>query len=337
MKPIDKINPALIPARKLSSGNRIPAIGLGTFGSDNYDSETIANAVKNAIRMGYRHIDCAAVYGNEKEIGAAIAQVISEGVVTREELWITSKVWNDMHSNVREACRRSLNDLGLEYLDLYLVHWPFPNFHGKGASVESRDPHAKPYIHEEYMKTWKAMEQLVDDGLVRNIGTSNMTRPKMELLLRDCRIRPVCNEMELHPHFQQPELYDYMVANGIQPIGFCPIGSPNRPDRDKTPEDTCPIEDPTILKIAEAHGVHPAVICLKWGVQRGQIVIPFSVKPEKIAANIRCVTEDPLTNDEMAELKAIDKKCRFIKGQVFTWQGADWQDLWDENGIIKGY
>lgn len=331
-----QIAPDSVPKAKLSNGAEIPVLGLGTFGSDNYDNETIARAVREAVRMGYRHIDCASVYGNEKEIGEAIKELIAEGTVTRQELWITSKVWNDRHRDVAGSCRQTLSDLGLDYLDLYLVHWPFPNFHAKGVSVDSRDPNAKPYIHEDYMKTWRAMEKLADEGLVRSIGTSNMTRPKMELLLRDCRIRPATNEMELHPHFQQPELFDYMVSEGIQPIGFCPLGSPNRPERDKTPEDTSPLEDPVIRAIAEKHGVHPAVICLKWGVQRGEVVIPFSVKPEKIFSNLKGVVEDPLSAEEMEAIRKTDKNCRLVKGQVFTWAGASWEDLWDEDGTIKG-
>ncbi len=331
---IKSINPASVPQRTLSNGAVIPAVGIGTFGSDNYDNDTIANALKIAVRHGYRHIDCAAVYGNEAEIGVAIKELIAEGTVTREELWITSKLWNDQHDNVIEACKKSMADLQLDYLDLYLVHWPFPNFHAKGVSVESRDPNAKPYIHADFMATWSKMEELVEMGLVKNIGTSNVTKAKMELILKDCKIKPVINEMEIHPHFQQPELFDYMVANGIQPIGFCPIGSPNRPERDKTAEDTVPIEDPTIVAIAKAHGVHPAVICLKWAVQRGEIVIPFSVKPEKFMSNLECAVVDPLTEEEMAQMKAIDKGNRFIKGQVFCWVGADWQDLWDEDGTI---
>lgn len=325
-----KINPVSVPKRKLASGDIIPAIGLGTFGSDNYDNQTIADAVKTAIKMGYRHIDCASVYGNEKEIGQAIAEIIADGTVKREELWITSKVWNDMHHDVIGACRKSLTDLQLDYLNLYLVHWPFPNSHAKGVSVESRDPNARPYIHEEYMKTWRAMEQLVDMGLVRNIGTSNMTQKKMEWLLRDCRIKPVCNEMELHPHFQQPELFDFIVDNEIQPIGFCPLGSPNRPERDKTPTDTNPLEDPVIVAIAKKHNVHPALICIKWAIQHGQIPIPFSVKPPKMASNLKSATEDPLTKAEMEAIKAIDKNCRLVKGQVFTWKGATWEDLWND-------
>ena len=329
------VNPDLVPKVKLASGDLIPAVGLGTFGSDNYSADTIAEAVRQAVLGGYRHIDCAAVYGNEREIGAVLRQLFAEGAVRREELWITSKVWNDRHDDVEGACRESLANLGLDYLDLYLVHWPFPNYHAPGVSVDSRDPNAKPYIHEDYMKVWRAMESLRDAGLVRNIGTSNMTRAKMELLLRDCRIRPVCNEMELHPHFQQAELKKYMEDNGIAVIGFCPIGSPNRPERDKTPEDTVPIEDPVIVEIARRHGVHPAIICIKWAVQNGQIPIPFSVKPAKFISNLRAAIEDPLSAEEMEAIRATDRNCRFIKGQVFMWKTArSWRDLWDEDGII---
>lgn len=335
MENIQAINPNSVPKVTLASGDQIPAVGLGTFGSDNYTADVIADAVKLAVKAGYRHIDCAAVYGNEREIGRALKELFEEGVVTREELWVTSKVWNDMHDNVVGACQESLDKLGLDYLDLYLVHWPFPNFHAPKVSVESRDPNAKPYIHENYMKVWRAMESLQEAGKVRNIGTSNMTRPKMELLLRDCKIKPACNEMEMHPHFQQPELKKFMEDNGIAVIGFCPIGSPNRPERDKTPDDTVPIEDPVMVEIAKNHGVHPAVICIKWAVQNGQIPIPFSVKPAKFMSNLRAAVEDPLTAEEMEAIRKIDRNCRFIKGQVFTWPGATWQDLWDEDGIIR--
>jgi diketogulonate reductase-like aldo/keto reductase len=159
----------------------------------------------------------------------------------------------------------------------------------------------------------------------------------MNHLLRDCRIKPVVNEMELHPHFQQREFFDYLNGNGIKAIGFCPIGSPGRPDRDKMPEDSVPIEDPVIVEIAKKHGIHPAVVCVKWAVQNGQIPIPFSVKPEKFYVNLRSDTVDPLTSSEMEQIGSIDKNCRFIKGHVFLWPGAkDWHDLWDEDGVIRG-
>ncbi len=332
----DGVDPSRVPTRTLATGAKLPAIGLGTFGSDRFSGEAIAEAVKDAIAVGYRHIDCASVYSNERLIGPALQEVLAAGL-KREELWITSKVWNDMHGDgdVLLSCAKTLKDLKLDYLDLYLVHWPFPNHHAPGVSGDSRDPRAVPHIHENYMKTWRQMERLVEAGLVRHIGTSNMTIPKLKLLLRDARIKPACNEMELHPHFQQPELFQFVVDHGIVPIGFSPIGSPTRPDRDKTPEDTVDIEDPVIVKIARRLGVHPAVVCVKWGAQRGQVPIPFSVYHDQYLSNLQGVTSDPLTDEEMKEIAGIDKDCRLIKGQVFLWEGATgWKDLWDLNGEI---
>jgi alcohol dehydrogenase (NADP+) len=328
------IDPASIPKRMLNTGAAMPAIGLGTFGSDHVTPAQVAEAVLGAAAAGYRHFDCASIYGNEPEVGASL-EVILAGGVKREQLWVTSKLWNDKHSedDVIASCRKSLADLRLDYLDLYLVHWPFPNFHPPGCDVTSRSADSKPYIHESFMKTWRKMEELVDLGLVRHIGTSNMTIPKLKLLLRDARIKPAVNEMELHPHFQQPELFKFVVDNGIRPIGYSPIGSPGRPERDRTPEDTSPTEDPVIVAIAERHGIHPAVVCIKWAVQHGQTPIPFSINNYR--ANLAGVAGDPLSDDEMREIAAIDRNCRLIKGQVFLWKdGQTWEDLWDIHGTI---
>lgn len=315
----------------------MPAIGLGTFGSDHVAPGEIAEAVIGAIEAGYRHLDCAAVYANEDRIGAALQEMVRRGL-RRDDLWITSKLWNDRHaeSDVIPACRQSIADLQLHYLDLYLVHWPFPNFHPPGCTVESRSPDAQPYIHENFMKTWRQMERLVDLGLARHIGTSNMTIPKLKLLLRDARIKPAVNEMELHPHFQQPELFEFVRAHGIEPIGYSPVGSPNRPERDRTPADTVDIEDPVIVRIARRLGVHPAVVCVKWGVQRGQTPIPLSTKRANYLANLRSTVSEPLTAQEMADIAAIDRNCRLIKGQVFLWKdNQTWEDLWDLDGVIR--
>jgi alcohol dehydrogenase (NADP+) len=179
------------------------------------------------------------------------------------------------------------------------------------------------------------MEKLVERGLVRHIGTSNMTVPKLKLVLRDAVIKPACNEMELHPHFQQPELFQFVRDNGIVPIGYCPIGSPNRPERDRTAEDTSPVEDPVIIEIAQRHGIHPAVVCVKWAVQRGQVPIPFSVKRPQYLGSLRATFTDPLTDEEMAQIAALDRNCRLIKGQVFLWKdGQSWEALWDVDGEI---
>ena len=328
----DSVDPASVPQRKLYTGAQMPAIGLGTFGSDHVTPAQVADAVKGAAEAGYRHFDCASVYGNEAAVGASL-EAIQLGGLKREDLWVTSKVWNDKHDDVLGSCRNSLADLRLDYLDLYLVHWPFPNFHPPGCDVSSRSADAKPYIHENFMKTWRQMEELVDLGLVRHIGTSNMTIPKLKLVLRDARIKPAVNEMELHPHFQQPELFNYVVENGIQPIGYCPIGSPGRPERDRTPEDTAPTEDPIILEIGRRHGIHPAVVCIKWAIQRGQSPIPFSI--HNYLGNLLGAVSNPLSEEEMQAIGRLDRNCRLIKGQVFLWKdGQSWEALWDVSGEI---
>ncbi len=330
------VDSSLVPRRRLRGGDTIPAIGLGTFGSDHVSAEDVAQAVSQAIAGGYRLIDCAACYGNEAQIGQVFDQMIPHQV-SREEMFIVSKLWNDQHdpAAVAAAARRSLADLRLDYLDAYLVHWPFPNYHAPKASHDDRNPDSRPYNHEQYMETWAAMEKLVDEGLVRHIGTSNMTIPKLDLLLRDARIQPVVNEMELHPCFQQGELFQYCLDHQIQPIGFSPIGSPARPARDQDPTDQVDIAMPEIRAIAEAHGVHPAVVCVKWASQRGQIPIPFSVKPSSFLSNLAAVCSDPLTRQEMESIRGVERNSRLIKGQVFLWPGAsDWLDLWDVDGVI---
>lgn len=333
---LEPIDPAAVPVRTIAGGARMPAIGLGTFGSDRVPGEAVAATVADAISLGYRHIDCASVYGNEPLIGASLRRAVAGGV-RRDELWITSKLWNDSHApaDVAPAFERSLRDLGLDELDLYLVHWPFPNTHEPGVDVGSRDSHARPYSHDRFMATWGELEKLVDRGLVRHIGTSNMTIPKLRLVLRDARIRPVANEMELHPHFQQPELFAFIRDNEMEPIGFSPIGSPARPDRDRTPGDSVDVEDPVIVAVAERHGVHPAVICVKWAIQRGQTPIPFSTNRANYHANLRGAVGDPLSPSEMEAIAGIDRNCRLIKGQVFLWKaGQSWEDLWDLDGTI---
>ncbi len=328
---------AAIPRRRLSSGETIPAVGLGTFGSDKYSAAEVSEAVFGAISAGYRLIDCAAVYQNEAQIGDVIARATREGVVSRQDLFVTSKVWNDMHGEgqVRVACERSLADLRLEQIDLYFVHWPFPNYHAPGCDGDARNPDSRPFSVEEFMATWRQCEALVHEGKVRYIGMSNMTVSKLEAVLPLCEIKPAALEMELHPAFQQPELFDYAVSHDILPIGYCPIGSPSRPKRDKTADDIAATAMPEIVAIAEAHGIHPALVCLKWAVQRGQVPIPFAVKEAQYVSNLKCATEDPLTDEEMEIIRRADKNCRLIKGQVFLWPGAtSWEDLWDLKGEI---
>ncbi|MDR1292026.1 MAG: aldo/keto reductase [Clostridiales Family XIII bacterium] len=319
--------------------SQLPRIGIGTFGSDTYGAENVSDAVALALRAGYRLFDCASVYGNEDRIGQVFAEAIGEGVCRREDMFVISKVWNDMHGEgqVLRSIEKSLSDLGLGYVDAYFLHWPFPNYHAPGCGGDERNPDSVPFSTGRFMAAWRQIEEATDRGLARYAGMSNMTIPKLEAVLPLCRVRPALIEMELHPAFQQPGLFDYCVARGIQPVGFCPIGSPARPTRDRAPGDIVDTEMPEIVKIAEAHGIHPALVCLKWSAQRGALPIPFSVKEPQIIANLASVYEDPLTDEEMRAIGAADRDCRLVKGQVFLWEGArGWEDLWDLDGTIAG-
>lgn len=323
-----------IPTVKLCTGETIPCIGMGTFGSDYAKPAEVASAVDGAIRYGYRLFDCASVYENEKVVGDIFNKAIREGIVERSELFITSKVWNDKHNDVIASCLSSLADLDLKNIDAYFVHWPFPNYHAPFCKGDSRNPDSVPFSIEEYMRTWRQMEQLYDMGLVRNLGMSNMTIPKLEALLPLCRIQPVLLEMEMHPSFQQEALFRYAQAHNIQTIGYSPIGNPKRPERDKEGSDITDIKMPELLEIAERHGVHPAIICIRWAVQRGAIPIPFSITERNYRANLDCVADLVLTSAEMDVIRGLERNNRLVKGQVFLWPTAlDWHELWDEDGF----
>ena len=331
----EMIQPAMVPKVKLYTGEEIPCVGMGTFGSDRFTPEQVSNAVAGAIRCGYRMFDCAACYGNEDQIGEVFHAAFEEGVVERKDLFIMTKVWNDMHERVEESCRKSIQDLQCDYIDLFFIHWPFPNYHAPGCDVDSRNPDSRPFSVEEFMNTYRQGEELVRKGLIRHIGISNMTIPKMEAVLPLMEIMPSACESEMHVCFQQKEIFDYLTEHKIQPIGFMPLGSPQRPERDKCPEDVADLQTPEMQEIAKAHGCHPALIALKWAHQRGQIPIPFSVHEAEYVSNLKAMIEDPLTEEEMQKIATLERNNRLVKGQVFLWEGAkDWHDLWDEEGKI---
>ncbi len=324
-----------VPKVKIYTGEEIPGIGMGTFGSDRFSAKEVSDAVAGAIRCGYRMFDCAACYGNEDQIGQVFKEAFEEGVVELKDLYIMTKVWNDMHERVEESCRKSIADLQCEYIDMFFIHWPFPNYHAPGCDVESRNPDSRPFSVEEFIHTYRQCEELVEKGLIRHIGISNLTIPKLEAVLPLMKIMPAACEFELHPCFQQQELFDYIAAHNIQPIGYMPLGSPKRPERDICQEDIADMEMPGMVEIAKAHNCHPALVALKWASQRGQIPIPFSVHEKNYVSNLKCLTEDPLTEEEMAVIATLERNNRLVKGQVFLWEGAkDWHDLWDEDGVI---
>lgn len=330
---------AMTDVRTLRSGRTIPKVGIGTFGSDRYTAAEVADALATALAAGYRLVDCASVYGNEAEVGTVLADAWLTGI-DRSDVFVMSKVWNDAHapSDAIASVRQTLRDLRLDYLDAVFVHWPFANHHPPHADTEARDPNAGPYDHAAYLATWRALETLVDEGIVRHLGTSNVSVAKLSRLIADVRVQPALNEMELHPSFQQGELFQFCVDHAIQPVGYSPLGSPSRPARDTAADDVVDAELPPVRAIAEARGIHPALVCLKWAVARGQIPIPFSVKPDQLRANLAAALEDPLTPEELESMRAAERNSRLIKGQVFLWPGAtSWLDLWDVDGTIPGW
>lgn len=316
----------------------LPKIGMGTFGSDKYDEQTVADAVRTAIELGYKMFDCAQVYGNEKQIGEVFANAFESHLTKREDIIIISKVWNDMHGEgkVIESCLQTIKDLKCEYLDIYFMHWPFPNYHAKGCSIHSRNADSKPFFAEDFMVAWRQMEWLKKNGYVKEIAMSNMTIPKFEAVLPLCEIKPYAHEMELHPTFQQIELYEYCKNKDMKIIGYCPLGSPNRPERDRTPDDIADTQVEQIVELSKKYNCHPAEICIAWAIKKGHIPIPFASRKVNLIKNLQVATSINLTDEDMAVIEKVDADNRLVKGHVFLWSGAnDWHDLWDEKGNLE--
>lgn len=307
---------------------------MGTFGSDKYSASVVAGAVKDALDLGYTLFDCASVYGNEGEIGEVFTSAYAQKGVKRGQIYIMSKLWNDAHGRVSESCERTIADLKADYLDVYFMHWPFPNTHAAGCGAESRDKGSRPFIAEEFLRTWADMEKLKKRGLVREIALSNMTVAKLNAVWDSLDTKPFALESELHPSFAQSKLVALCKERGVVNVGYCPLGSPNRPQRDVTEGDIADTAMPEVTEVAKRHGVSPAEICIAWAVSCGIIPIPFSSKREHLASNLRA--KDILLSAEEKEiLRRADCGNRLIKGQVFLWKGSEsWRDLWDEDGAL---
>ncbi|MBX7527709.1 aldo/keto reductase [Qipengyuania vesicularis] len=302
----------------------IPAIGFGFW---KVAREKAADIAYEAIAAGYRHLDCAADYGNEAEVGEGIARAIADGLVTREDLWITSKLWNTFHApeHVEEGCRKSLADLGLDYLDLYLVHFPIaleylpidarypPEWiHDPSASNPSMK-RARVPLH----RTWGAMEELVGKGLVRRIGVCNYNSGLLHDLMSYAQIGPYALQIEAHPYLVQPKLIRLARDYGLEVTAFSPLGALSYVELDMAGKSDSVLTEPVVQQAASAHGKSPAQIVLRWGVQRGTSIIPKTSKPERMRENLD-LFDFELSADEMDAISALDQGRRFNDPGVFT-------------------
>lgn len=308
----------------LNTGATIPAFGLGTWLSKPGE---VGKAVEEALRTGYRHIDCAHIYGNEKEVGEAFEKCFKEEVCKREDVFITSKLWNSDHAkeDVLPACQLTLKNLRLDYLDLYLIHWP-QELPKKCDLSQLTEADKLGYDEKRIAQCWEGMEDLVAKGLVKAIGISNFTILKTDNLLKTAKTVPAINQVESHPYLQQPKLLEYCKTKGIVFEVYSPLGNPGRPA--KGDDDPALLEDPVINEIAVKHSATPAQICIAFQLHRGVVVLAKSVNLERVKQNFKA-TEVKLDAEDMRKLRELDRNLRFLRFFMLK-ENQTVAEFWDE-------
>ncbi len=292
----------------LNTDYKMPVIGLGTWKSED---EKVYQAVRWAVKAGYQHVDCAAVYGNEATVGQALHDAVAEGDIERKNLFVTSKLWNTAHkpADVRPALEQSLKDLQTDYLDLYLIHWPI-----------AEDPQSGEILDIPQEETWAEMEKAQKDGLVRSIGVSNFTQTKLKNLMDKAEIMPAVNQVEIHPYLAQNDLVEFCRNNQIVVTAYAPLGSGDRPDPMKEAGEPSLLADRVVADIAKKNKATPAQVLIAWGLARGLVEIPKSVQFDRIEENLGALNVT-LDADDMKRLNSIDETFRFITGKNLS--GAD--------------
>jgi alcohol dehydrogenase (NADP+) len=314
---------AKMPSVTLRNGSRMPLIGLGTWKAERGE---VKRAVEYAVRAGYRHIDCASVYQNEDEVGDAIGYVLERGLVEREELFVCSKVWNTDHAaaRVRKACEASLKALKVDYLDLYLIHWPVTGNVGDEVSPSVRE-------------TWEAMESLVRDGLVRSIGTSNFSAKKLADIASYATVQPSVCQVEVHPYHRNDALLSFCADRGIHVTAFSPLGSPDSESIfPRAVPDAVLMRDPRVLRVAERTGKNVGQVLIRWALQHGTSVIPKSTNPSRIAGNLD-VLDWELSASDYALLSSMAFQMRMVNGGMWLNPRGPYrtmEDLWDEPDVL---
>ncbi len=308
------------------NGDQLDAIGLGTWKSGD---EEVKQAIKLALQNGYRHIDCAAIYGNEDAIGEAFKEIFDEGKIKREEVFITSKLWNNAHlpQHVAPALEQTLKDLQLDYLDLYLMHWPVafkPDVQNPSGPQDYLTPAEAP-IED----TWQAMIKLQEKGMARHIGVSNFSIKKLEDLRKKVSFLPEMNQVELHPLLQQNDLFEYCSNHGILLTAYSPLGSGDRSDGMKQDNEPNMMELETVKALAAKHRVTAGQILIAWSHQRGTAVIPKSTSEGHIKDNIAAAAVN-FDQQDLKDLAALDRHYRYVTGKFFEVPEKGYDNIYDE-------
>jgi alcohol dehydrogenase (NADP+) len=311
---------------RFNNNDPIDCIGLGTWKAK---GDVVKKAIRKAIKAGIRHIDTAAIYDNESEIGEALAELMSDGTLRREDLFITSKLWNNSHqrSSVIPALRESLEKLQLEYLDLYLIHWPVAI--QKEVVFASLPSDYLPLDQVPIIETWQQMEKAKEIGLARHIGVSNFSKKKLMDLLSKASIKPEMNQIELHPLLQQNDLVNYCKKEKILITAYSPLGSKDRSSEMKASDEPDLFEIPVIKEIALKHHCTPAQVLLAWHCERGTAVIPKSVRKKNIISNY-VAGSIPLDKDDMRHIAELDRHYRFINGKFFDMPEKGYTNIFDD-------
>lgn len=305
------------PTITLNNGKKCPVLGLGTWQSAD-DPSVVEQAVRDAVDAGYRHFDCAYIYGNEKEIGKALRDKIAEGVVKREDLFITTKLWNTSHKreSVVPTCKRSLMNFGFDYVDLYLIHWPIAYEDNADFSLWPVDKDGNPLSGDvDYLDTWRGMEECVKLGLTKSIGLSNFNSVQIDRVLSIATIKPVMNQVEVHPNLNQKKLREFCAQRGIAITAYSPFGSPKRTWAKPTdPQVT--MDAAEIVAVAKKYGKTSAQVILRYLIDIGTIPIPKSSSKERIKQNIN-IFDFKLTPQEIASIDKLDCGLRICPATEF--------------------